>query len=440
MGLQRNQGVQVKEGEQFDIRLTVEEFKGHVNMYTLWKPGMEIHVSHVKRRSIPNFVFPGGIRPSRPSKVTWVSRSSELKVSGHAQDNSPEGKAVSNGADDGRKRKQVDDSLETNLRNAKRLAAAPPATGGVHEGSPPCFTSGADDGRKRNQVDDSLETDLRNAKHLAAAPPSTGGVHEGSPPCFTKAADDGRKGKQVDDSLETNLRNAKRVAAVPPSMGGVHEGSPPLSSCSMKCDTMNTHRSEESRTENSENNTPDSLKNLKNLVEVSSQNVQANGSANCSPPSETPLAAADTREAENLAIEKIMSGPYVSHQVLPEELDELEDDFEYRNQDKDFRGNKKGSPMESSKANAAVAVPVPSTNGSASSSGLYSNGNLEELEVLFPNLVTFCFVCSCLYLVFLVDPYLCFVDLYAISSYWKWVKQMFFDCLTSDVKKVTSRK
>jgi len=350
MGLQRNQGVQVKEGEQFDIRLTVEEFKGHVNMYTLWKPGMEIHVSHVKRRSIPNFVFPGGIRPSRPTKVTWVSRSSELTVSGHAQDNSPEGKAVSNGADDGRKRKQVDDSLETNLRNAKRLAA------------------------------------------------------------------------------------------VPPSTGGIHEGSPPLSSCSMKCDTMNTHRSEESRTENSENNTPDSLKNLKNLVEVSSQNVQANGSANCSPPSETPLAAADTREAENLAIEKIMSGPYVSHQVLPEELDELEDDFEYRNQDKDFRGNKKGSPMESSKANAAVAVPVPSTNGSASSSGLYSNGNLEELEVLFPNLVTFCFVCSCLYLVFLVDPYLCFVDLYAISSYWKWVKQMFFDCLTSDVKKVTSRK
>jgi poly(A) polymerase len=102
----------VNEGERFDIRLAVEEFKGNVNMYTLWKPGMEIRVSHVKRRNIPDFVFPGGIRPSRPSKVTWVSRSSELKVSGHAQDNSPEGKAVSNG---GRKRKQVDDSLETNL-------------------------------------------------------------------------------------------------------------------------------------------------------------------------------------------------------------------------------------------------------------------------------------------------------------------------------------
>ncbi|XP_062159596.1 nuclear poly(A) polymerase 1 isoform X1 [Alnus glutinosa] len=112
MGLQRKQGVPVNEGEQFDIRLAVEEFKGNVNMYTLWKPGMAIRVSHVKRRNIPNFVFPGGIRPSRPSKGTWVSWSSELKVSGHAQDNSPEGKAVSNG---GRKRKQVDDSLETNL-------------------------------------------------------------------------------------------------------------------------------------------------------------------------------------------------------------------------------------------------------------------------------------------------------------------------------------
>lgn len=69
MGLQRQQGVPVHEGEQFDIRATVEEFKQSVNMYTLWKPGMEIQVSHVKRRNIPLFVFPGGIRPSRPSRA-----------------------------------------------------------------------------------------------------------------------------------------------------------------------------------------------------------------------------------------------------------------------------------------------------------------------------------------------------------------------------------
>ena len=58
MGLQRKQGVPVNEGEQFDIRLTVEEFKHSVNAYTLWKPGMNIHVSHVKRRNIPNYIFP----------------------------------------------------------------------------------------------------------------------------------------------------------------------------------------------------------------------------------------------------------------------------------------------------------------------------------------------------------------------------------------------
>ncbi|CAN1296595.1 Nuclear poly(A) polymerase 1 [Linum perenne] len=70
MGLQRKQGVPVNEGEQFDIRATVEDFKRTVNMYTMWKPGMEIQVTHVKRRSIPSFVFPGGVRPLRPSRIT----------------------------------------------------------------------------------------------------------------------------------------------------------------------------------------------------------------------------------------------------------------------------------------------------------------------------------------------------------------------------------
>ncbi|KAL5544890.1 hypothetical protein UlMin_008674 [Ulmus minor] len=114
MGLQRKQGVLVNEGgEQFDIRLTVEEFKQDVNMYTMWKPGMVIHVSHVKRRSIPNFVFPGRVRPARPSKPTWDSgRVLELKSSVSAQsDKLSEG----NGSDDGRKRKPLDDNLEGNL-------------------------------------------------------------------------------------------------------------------------------------------------------------------------------------------------------------------------------------------------------------------------------------------------------------------------------------
>lgn len=74
MGLQRQQGGQANESEQFDIRSTVDEFKLAVGMYTLWKPGMEIHVSHVKRRSIPSFVFPGGVRPPRPAKMAGESK------------------------------------------------------------------------------------------------------------------------------------------------------------------------------------------------------------------------------------------------------------------------------------------------------------------------------------------------------------------------------
>lgn len=129
MGLQRKQGVPVSECEQFDIRSnveefkqqfdirsTVEEFKHSVNMYMLWKPGMEIHVFHVKRRNIPNFVFTGGLRPARPTKVTWDSRRAlELKAFGYVQPD----KSVPNGADDDRKRKRMDDNVDIALRDTK---------------------------------------------------------------------------------------------------------------------------------------------------------------------------------------------------------------------------------------------------------------------------------------------------------------------------------
>ncbi|KAG6672939.1 hypothetical protein I3842_16G084400 [Carya illinoinensis] len=347
MGLQRKQGVPVNEGEQFDMRFTVEEFKHNVLMYLLWKLGMEISVSHVKRRNIPNFVFPGGIRPSRPSKVTWESRrSSELKVSGHAQDNSGVGKAVLKGTDNERKRKHVDDSLETNLRNTKCLATVPPST-------EECCPS---------------------------------------------------------------------VSAI--------------SSSSIKDDKMDTHRVEESGKEKSENDIPDSLGNITNVVEVSSQNGQPNVSVRCNSPNKNPPAddAASSRETEKLAIEKILSGPYGAHQAVPEELDELKYDFEYRNQDKDIREKLKGGHLESLTENTAVSVPVTSSNGSASSCGLYSNGNLEELEVLFANLLT-SFFRQYAYWVLVVGPYFYFVCMWAICGYCKWVKYMLFDCVISRVKR-----
>jgi len=68
MGLQRKEGVTGQEGQQFDIRGTVDEFRQDINMYLPWKPGMDIYVSHVRRRQLPGFVFPDGYKRSRPSR------------------------------------------------------------------------------------------------------------------------------------------------------------------------------------------------------------------------------------------------------------------------------------------------------------------------------------------------------------------------------------
>lgn len=239
MALQRKQGVQAKEGEQFDIRLTVEEFKHAVGMYTLWKPGMEIHVSHVKRRNIPNFVFPGGIRPPRPSKLAGESnRVLESKV---------------------RCQPEADKSTEAVL-------------------------DGVDDSMKRKREDDNVATTMRSLK---CSPVNS------IAPCSTKSNE-------------------------------VVRDSPPVG--------------------------------LLSATDVSSS----------------------TKEAESLAIEKIMSGPYVAHQAFPEELEELEDDFEYRNQIKNLGGSSKGGPMESSTAKEVVTDT--SIDGAGPCSGLRSNGSLEELE------------------------------------------------------------
>jgi len=133
MGLQRKQGVPVNEGEQFDIRLTVEEFKHSVNAYTLWKPGMDIHVSHVKRRNIPAYIFPGGVRPSCPSKT-----SSRLRASGHGQAEKPQGgKGVGVGADDVKKRRRSEDDMDNSSKNSKSPVSLPPPSREVTEDMAP---------------------------------------------------------------------------------------------------------------------------------------------------------------------------------------------------------------------------------------------------------------------------------------------------------------
>ncbi|KAK6255550.1 hypothetical protein SCA6_016855 [Theobroma cacao] len=60
MGLQRKQGEIVQEGQPFDIRGSIDEFRHSVSKYMFWKPGMEISVSYVRRKQLPAYVFPDG--------------------------------------------------------------------------------------------------------------------------------------------------------------------------------------------------------------------------------------------------------------------------------------------------------------------------------------------------------------------------------------------
>ncbi|XP_065860785.1 nuclear poly(A) polymerase 1 [Euphorbia lathyris] len=260
MGLQRKQGLAANEGEQFDIRLTVEEFKHSVNIYTMWKPGMEISVAHVKRRNIPSYVFPGGVRASRPSRATWDSRRSSAEKSS-------ESKGVSDGSDEGKKRKRVDDVVANIVKTATSPATAP-VSAEVSEGSP-CVST--------NQIGEAME-------------------------------------EKTEDSPIDGLRT-------PINVGGIF-----------------------------------------------AQNEELN-------PSDT--SGAPSKEAEKIAIEKMMSGPYDTDQALPQELEELEDDFAYRDhQVKESRGNTENNLLESPSENTTVSAPVISVNGAGPSNCSF----LEELE------------------------------------------------------------
>ncbi|KAL9330312.1 hypothetical protein ACSQ67_005315 [Phaseolus vulgaris] len=174
MGLQRKQGVPLSGAQKFDIRTTVEEFKHSVNMYTLWKPGMDVHVSHVKRDSIPSFVFPGAVRPSHPSKVTWHSkRSSELSTFGHAHaEESEEGKVFVLGGNGDRKRKVGEDSVDS-LRSSKSLASLSPCSREVDEDGNPdsigsCWYEKCDDSEMNGSGEEQGEKpDLEDGEKVA---------------------------------------------------------------------------------------------------------------------------------------------------------------------------------------------------------------------------------------------------------------------------------
>ena len=122
---------------------------------------------------------------------------------------------------------------------------------------------------------------------------------------------------------------------------------------------------------------------LKSPGEIPSGDSGTNGSVTSNQQVNPVLAAADTsnsKEEEKLAIEKIMSGLYDAHQAFQEEPKELEDNTQYKNQDKDSSANMKNN-MESLDSKPAVPEEPVISKEITCSTHLCSNESLEELEV-----------------------------------------------------------
>ncbi|THU69758.1 hypothetical protein C4D60_Mb08t17790 [Musa balbisiana] len=242
MGLQRKQGVPVQESEQFDIRGTVDDFKHSVSTYTLWKPGMEIQVSHIKRRNVPLFVFPGGVRPSRPPKVAGVDdhATSGRKVSNMVHAGKPAGN-VSHMADastdrkqmeekgascdliiesssESRKGKQLDNRTDSNAANMNNLVdhILKPSEMGL----PSSFANGVfdvpDESRKRKCMDvttDSFDTDSEfQADHSFKRPETSAAIAASVGP-VTEIDN----GESIFCSKEAETLAISKITSVPPN-------------------------------------------------------------------------------------------------------------------------------------------------------------------------------------------------------------------------------
>lgn len=117
MGLQRRPGELVQEGQQFDIRATVDEFRHQVNMYMYWKPGMEMFVSHVRRKQIPSYVLPDGYKRNQTPRL----------MSGQLAEKPSSSICRSRSGERGVKRKKELEGAEENIQSRdKRRSISPP--------------------------------------------------------------------------------------------------------------------------------------------------------------------------------------------------------------------------------------------------------------------------------------------------------------------------
>ncbi|XWS26365.1 hypothetical protein CRYUN_Cryun26dG0026200 [Craigia yunnanensis] len=117
MGLQRKEGVSGQEGQQFDIRGTVDKFRREISMYMYWKPGMDIYVSHVRRRQLPAFVLPDGYRRPRSSRHPSQHSGKTCEDITRSQSGSAERQI---------KRKHYDETVDEKLDQPEKRASISP--------------------------------------------------------------------------------------------------------------------------------------------------------------------------------------------------------------------------------------------------------------------------------------------------------------------------
>ncbi|XP_075479676.1 nuclear poly(A) polymerase 4-like isoform X3 [Primulina tabacum] len=117
-GLQRKQGEVVQEGQQFDIRKTVDDFRHQINSYMYWKPGMEIYVSHIRRKQIPSYVFTEGYKRNRHMRP--MSQQQVCKVSSEGDES-----CQSRSAEEVLKQKREFDESDLDENRKKRCSISP---------------------------------------------------------------------------------------------------------------------------------------------------------------------------------------------------------------------------------------------------------------------------------------------------------------------------
>lgn len=84
-GLQQKTG-ETLQGQKFDIRSTVEEFRQGLTIFGYGK-GVDVLVSHVRKRQLPSYIFPKGYKCSEQSSVEGDQLLEKSVTTGSGEEN-----------------------------------------------------------------------------------------------------------------------------------------------------------------------------------------------------------------------------------------------------------------------------------------------------------------------------------------------------------------